>query len=282
MTQEHDRRRSGTHWKFRRKLYIIIFGSDTLAGKGFDVALILSIILSVIVVMLDSVAAFREVYSEQLIFLEWTFTILFSIEYLLRLWIVGSTARYVFSFYGVVDFLAIAPTYLSLILPGSHYLLVIRILRLLRIFRVLKLAKYLGEVNVLLGALRASRRKIAVFMFTVLTIVTIFGSGMYVIEGGENGFTSIPRGVYWAIVTLTTVGYGDISPQTEVGQAVAAIIMILGYGIIAVPTGIVTAELTDPANRNISARACRTCGRQGHQTFAEFCFSCGQKLNNED
>ncbi|MEE2752751.1 MAG: ion transporter, partial [Candidatus Latescibacterota bacterium] len=168
------------------------------------------------------------------------------------------------------------------ILPGSHYLVVIRALRLLRIFRVLKLAKYLGEANVLLGALRASKRKIAVFMFAVLTTVTIFGSCMYVIEGGENGFTSIPRSVYWAIVTLTTVGYGDISPQTEIGQAVAAIIMILGYGIIAVPTGIVTAELTNPAYRNVSAWACRACGSQGHQAGAQFCFSCGQKLNNEN
>jgi voltage-gated potassium channel len=282
VTQENDRRRADTCGKLCRKLHEIIFGADTPAGKGFDVVLIVSIILSVIVVMLDSVAAVREAHSELLTSLEWAFTILFSAEYLLRLWITGRDTRYAFSFYGVVDFLAVAPTYLSLILPGSHYLVVIRALRLLRIFRVLKLAKYLGEANALLGALRASKRKIAVFVFAVLTIVMICGSGMYVIEGGENGFTSIPRSVYWAIVTLTTVGYGDISPQTEIGQAVAAIIMILGYGIIAVPTGIVTAELTNPAYRNVSARACQTCGSQGHPTGAQFCFSCGQKLNNEN
>jgi voltage-gated potassium channel len=281
VSHESDRRRSSRYGKLRRHLHEVIFGADTPAGKGFDVVLIVSIVLSVVVVMLDSVVAIRAAHSELLTTLEWLFTILFTMEYLLRLWIIGQTSRYAFSFYGAIDFLAVAPTYLSLMLPGSHYLVVIRALRLLRIFRVLKLAKYLGEANTLLGALRASKRKIAVFMFAVLMIVTICGSGMYVIEGGEHGFTSIPRSIYWAIVTLTTVGYGDISPQTEIGQAVAAIIMILGYGIIAVPTGIVTAELTNPAYRNVSVRACQTCGTENHRTEALFCFSCGQELETE-
>ena len=196
-------------------------------------------------------------------------------------------SQYAFSFYGIVDLLAVVPTYVSLVLPGGHYLLVIRVLRLLRIFRVLKLAQYLGEANMLLDALKASRRKIAVFVFAVLTIVVIFGSVMYVIEGGENGFTSIPRSIYWAIVTLTTVGYGDISPQTEIGQAVAAIIMILGYGIIAVPTGIVTAELTNSVHRThpsmtVSTQACQSCGCEGHPPEAQFCYSCGDRLHGEN
>jgi voltage-gated potassium channel len=275
VNHENNRRRDDTYGKLRRYLHEVIFGADTPAGKGFDVILIVSIVLSVIVVMLDSVATVREAHSDLLTTMEWAFTVLFTLEYFLRLWIIGGTSRYAFSFYGAVDFLAVAPTYLSLFLAGSHYLAVIRALRLLRIFRVLKLAKYLGEANALLGALRASKRKIAVFMFAVLTIVTICGSGMYVIEGGKNGFTSIPRSIYWAIVTLTTVGYGDISPQTEIGQAVAAVIMILGYGIIAVPTGIVTAELSNPVYRDVSARVCLTCGSVGHPMGAHYCYCCG-------
>jgi voltage-gated potassium channel len=266
--------------KFRRWLHEVIFEADTPSGKMFDEVLIASIILSIVVVMLDSVSSVREQHSNLLTTLEWVFTGLFTLEYALRLYAVRRPSQYTFSFFGVVDLLAVVPTYVSLVLPGGHYLLVIRVLRLLRIFRVLKLAQYLGEANQLLNALRASRRKILVFVFAVLTIVVICGSIMYVIEGGENGFTSIPRSVYWAVVTLTTVGYGDISPHTELGQAVAAVIMILGYGIIAVPTGIVTAELTNPRHRGgVSTRACRSCGSEGHMPEAKFCFSCGEQLH---
>ena len=234
---------SYTRWQFR--LHEIIFEADTPAGKLFDVVLMWSIILSVVAVMLDSVTAVRVQYGWLLYAIEWFFTILFTVEYALRLISVGRPLKYATSFFGIVDLLAIIPTYLSLIIPGSQYLLVVRILRVLRVFRVLKLAHYLGEANLLMQALSASYRKISVFLFTVLTLVIIFGSLMYLIEGQENGFTSIPRGVYWAIVTLTTVGYGDISPQTALGQTLAALIMILGYGIIAVPTGIVTVEMSN-------------------------------------
>lgn len=264
---------------FRARLHEVIFEADTTFGKVFDEVLIASILLSIIVVMLDSVSGIRAHYAPILTALEWTFTILFSIEYLLRLYSVKRPSAYAFSFFGIVDLLAVIPTYLSLLLPGSQYLLVIRVLRLLRIFRVLKLAQYLGEANQLLSALRASRRKILVFLFAVSTIVVICGSVMYVIEGGENGFTSIPRSIYWAIVTLTTVGYGDISPRTELGQAVAAVIMILGYGIIAVPTGIVTAELTSVSTRRVSTQVCRSCACEGHPPNATFCHACGEPLN---
>ena len=279
--------REAPEGRLRRSLYEVIFEADTPMGKVFDEVLIVSIVLSVIVVMLDSVASVREHHSALLTTLEWVFTVLFTLEYVLRLYAIKRPSQYAFSFYGIVDLLAVVPTYVSLVLPGGHYLLVIRVLRLLRIFRVLKLAQYLGEANMLLDALKASRRKIAVFVFAVLTIVVIFGSVMYVIEGGENGFTSIPRSIYWAIVTLTTVGYGDISPQTEIGQAVAAIIMILGYGIIAVPTGIVTAELTNSVHRThpsmtVSTQACQSCGCEGHPPEAQFCYSCGDRLHGEN
>ena len=264
--------------KWRSWLHEVIFEADTPLRKGFDEVLIGSIVLSIVVVMLDSVASIRAHYSDALTTAEWAFTFLFTIEYSLRLYAVRRPSQYAFSFFGIVDLLAVIPTYASLILPGGQYLVVIRVLRLLRIFRVLKLAKYLGEANLLLDALQASRRKIAIFMFAVLTIVVICGSIMYVIEGGENGFTSIPRSIYWAVVTLTTVGYGDISPQTEFGQMVAAVIMILGYGIIAVPTGIVTAELVGPSNRDVSTQACRSCSCEGHPVDAKFCYSCGEEL----
>ncbi|HAA75279.1 TPA: ion transporter [Candidatus Latescibacteria bacterium] len=273
-------RRNVPEAPLRRRLHEIIFEADTPAGKAFDEVLIVSIVLSVIVVMLDSVASVSARYGETIVALEWGFTILFSVEYVLRLYAVRLPRRYAHSFFGVVDLLAVVPTYVSLVLPGSQYLLVIRVLRLLRIFRVLKLAQYLGEANLLLSALRASRRKIAVFLFAVLTIVVICGSVMYAIEGGDNGFTSIPRSVYWAIVTLTTVGYGDISPHTELGQAVAAVIMILGYGIIVVPTGIVTSELTHGASTGpVSTHACPSCGCDGHVLDPTYCYSCGARMN---
>jgi voltage-gated potassium channel len=263
---------------WRQQLHEIIFGTETKAGKTFDVLLIISILVSVVIVMLDSVNSISTAYGELLYRLEWFFTILFTVEYLLRLVCVGQPLRYAASFFGVIDLLAILPTYLSLILPGSQFLLVIRILRVLRIFRVLKLAKYIGEANLLLRALRASSRKITIFLFTIFTLVIVFGALIYLIEGEENGFTSIPRSIYWAIVTMTTVGYGDISPKTNLGQALAAMVMIIGYSIIAVPTGIVTAEITYQYKKNINNLTCPGCGASDLDDTANYCQHCGTKI----
>ena len=265
------------HWQYR--LHEIIFEADTRAGKYFDIFLILAILASVGVVMLDSVAAIGRAHASFLLKVEWGFTLLFTLEYGLRLACVKKPLRYAISPLGVVDLLAILPTYISLVVPGSQYLIVIRVLRVLRVFRVLKLVSYLGEASVLARALKASRHKVIVFLITVLTLVVIFGSLMYLIEGGENGFTSIPKSIYWAIVTMTTVGYGDISPQTAVGQALAAMIMILGYGIIAVPTGIVTSELTRASQKAVSTQACPVCMAEGHDPDALFCKFCSANLN---
>jgi voltage-gated potassium channel len=264
--------------RLRHHLHEIIFEADTASGKWFDVILIASIIVSVMLVMLDSVDPVRAVYGRWLYVGEWVFTILFTVEYLLRLYCVQRPLLYARSFFGVVDLLAILPTYLSIFLPGGQYFIVIRALRLLRIFRVFKLVQFLGEARLLLNALRASLRKIIVFLFTVMTLVVIFGAVMYVVEGAAHGFTSIPRSIYWAIVTMTTVGYGDISPQTGLGQALAAIIMIIGYGIIAVPTGIVTVELSQAVRRGVSTQACPGCGVDGHDKDARFCKYCGSHL----
>lgn len=264
------------HW--RTVLHEVIFEADTPLGKGFDVLLIVSILASVIAVMLDSIGAVQSHYGSLLYGIEWLFTITFTVEYILRLICVGRPLKYAVSFYGVVDLLAIIPTYVSLFLPGSQYLLVIRILRILRIFRILKLVPYLGEARLLMKALRASSRKITVFIYTVMTLVVIFGSLMYVIEGGANGFTSIPRSIYWAIVTLTTVGYGDISPQTVLGQALASMVMILGYAIIAVPTGIVTAEMSRAFGHKVSTQSCPECSAEGHDSDARHCKFCGAVL----
>lgn len=263
---------------WRRHLHEIIFEADTRAGKAFDIALIVSILLSVLVVMLESVEEVRASHGALLYGLEWGFTILFTIEYILRLICIGRPMRYATSFYGIVDLVAILPTYLDLLLPGAHFLLVIRVLRVLRIFRVLKLAKYMSEAEFLVTALRASRRKIFIFVYFVITTTIIIGSVMYLIEGAENGFTNIPRGMYWAIVTLTTVGYGDISPQTPLGQTLAAMIMILGYGTIAVPTGIVSAEMNRASTRRISTQACPQCSAEGHDADAKHCKFCGAAL----
>jgi len=266
---------------WRHRLHEIIFEADTRAGKAFDVILILSIIISVVVVMLDSVAYYRNLYGAWFYRIEWFFTILFTVEYLFRIFTVERARGYIFSFYGLVDLFSILPTYISVLLPGSQYFLVIRILRVLRVFRVLKFTQYLIEVDQLRKAIASSRRKITVFIFTVVTITVIVGSMMYVIEGEANGFSSIPRGIYWAIVTLTTVGYGDISPQTPLGQMLSAMIMILGYGIIAVPTGIVTVELGKAVPRKHSTEVCRYCSREGHDNDAVYCKFCGGKLNPE-
>lgn len=263
---------------WRAKAHEIIFESDTRAGKAFDVALILAILSSVAVVMLESVEAQRARFGPTLRAAEWTFTILFTVEYVLRLFCVGRPARYALSFFGVVDLLAIVPTYLSVLVPGAQYAIVVRTLRILRIFRVLKLGHHLSETELLVRALVRSRRKITVFLFAVFTLVVILGSLMYLVEGREHGFTSIPRGVYWAIVTLTTVGYGDISPQTGLGQALAAGVMVLGFAIIAVPTGIVTAELARPPGEAVSGQACPQCACEGHAADAAYCRRCGAGL----
>lgn len=262
----------------RQRLHEVIFEADTQTGKAFDIILIISILLSVVVVMLDSVRAISQHYALLFYLLEWTFTILFSIEYVLRIVAVGRPWKYILSFYGIVDLLAVLPSYLGIVFPGTHYLMVIRMLRVLRIFRVLKLVQYLGEAQLLWRALKSSGRKIVVFLSAVVILVVLFGALMYVIEGEENGFTSIPRSIYWAIVTLTTVGYGDISPGTPLGQMVAAVIMIMGFGIIAVPTGLVTAELTR-LPKTVSTQACPQCSAEGHDADAEYCKYCGAGLD---
>ena len=262
--------------RFTEPLFRVIFGHQTPAGRRFDV-----ILASVLAVMLDSVEALHGSFGRMFLVLEWIFTLAFTIEYLVRLAVVREPGRYARSFFGIVDLLSILPTYLSLILPGANTLLVIRILRILRIFRILKLVRYLGEANLLVRALMSSRRKIFVFIFSILALVVIFGSIMYLIEGPAAGFTSIPRSMYWAIVTLTTVGYGDISPTTPLGQMIAALIMIMGYGIIAVPTGIYTAELSQTLRREYDQRRCPQCGLAGHDSDASFCSGCGVRLDGD-
>jgi len=264
----------------RRRAFEVIFLSDTPAGKFFDVVLLVTIAASVIVVMLESVAIIRVGHERLFRNAEWLFTLLFTTEYVLRIWCVKKPVRYVTSFYGVVDLLAVLPTYLSLFVTGAGYLLVIRVLRLLRLFRILKLARYVGAADSLIEALSRSRRKIVVFLYAVLTIVTICGALMYLVEGPENGFSSIPKGVYWAIVTLTTVGYGDITPNTVPGQALSAMVMIMGYGIIAVPTGIYAAELRGVMISRYEAKKCPECSRTGHDDDARFCKHCGGNLHS--
>ncbi|MPQ45532.1 ion transporter [Marinifilum sp. N1E240] len=261
------------------KLYEIIFEADTKTGKVFDVSLLIVILLSILFVMLESVPSIENQYHDQLKIAEWIVTIIFSIEYMLRIWIVKNPKSYIFSFYGVIDLLSVLPSYLALIFAGTQGLMVIRALRLLRVFRILKLNRYLKESAIIIRALRESRIKISVFLFAVLMLVIIIGTIMYLVEGAENGFTSIPRGIYWAVVTLTTVGYGDISPATSLGQFLASMVMIIGYAIIAVPTGIVTAELTKHTTKEISTQVCPECLSEGHDHDATFCSSCGSKLN---
>jgi voltage-gated potassium channel len=264
---------------WRARLHEIVFEADTPAGRFFDFAVIWLILLSVATVILESVRHVRVQYGDLLYALEWVFTLLFTAEYLLRLMSVRQPLRYATSFFGVVDLLAIIPTYLSIFVPGSQYLLVIRILRLLRIFRLLKLSEYITEADTLRRALRASRRKISVFLSAVVLLVVIIGALMYVIEGEENGFTNIPVSIYWAVVTMTTVGYGDLSPRTPFGQMIASIVMIIGYGIIAVPTGIVSVELAQAARQqNVSRQSCPECGAEGHDPDALCCKYCGAKL----
>ena len=254
-----------------------MFQHDSLAERSFDGALVTAIVLSVVVVMLDSVAAINARYGRELAVAEWTFTVLFTVEYLLRLWVSERPLRYARSFYGLIDFAAIVPSYLAIVFPAGRFLLALRVLRVLRVFRILKLAQYVQEASVLSQALRASRHKIIVFITTVLTVVVISGSVMYMVEGAGRGFTSIPMSIYWAIVTMTTVGYGDLSPQTALGQTLASVLMIVGYGVIAVPTGIVTLEL-DRASRGRAARECPGCGSRRHDQDASYCKYCGTSL----
>jgi voltage-gated potassium channel len=263
----------------RARLHTVIFEADTPAGRAFDLSLLLAIVASVVVVMLESVASVRARAGAELRALEWGFTLLFTVEYLLRLFSVRRPLRYAVSAFGLIDLLAILPTYLSVLIPGAQSLLVVRLLRLLRIFRVLKLAEYLLESRTLAQAMRASRRKIEVFLLVVVTIVVIVGALMYVIEGEKNGFTSIPLSIYWAVVTLTTVGYGDLAPVTTLGRMLSILLMLTGYGIIAVPTGIVTAELTRSSGHGpVSSQACPSCGLGAHEHDAVYCRRCGTKL----
>ncbi|MGK0309619.1 MAG: voltage-gated potassium channel [Lentimonas sp.] len=269
--------------RFRNEWRRIIFKSIRWDEKAFDLFVIVAICVSVVAVMLESLPSLDPQITRTLYFIEWCITLLFTLEYILRIYVSLKPLRYMRSFFGVVDLLSILPTYLDLLFPGAHYLSLLRVLRVLRIFRVLKLVKYIGEANFLMYVLRSAARKIAVFIFAVLMLVLVLGSLMYLIEGPEHGFTSIPKGVYWAIVTLTTVGYGDISPETPLGQFVASIIMIIGYGIIAVPTAIVTAEMTytkQDDTDGISDQSCASCGWLDHEHDAAYCKVCGERLSD--
>lgn len=266
----------------RDRIHEIIFEADTPTGKVFDIILLVLIVLSVLTVMLESSDEWNAAYGQVFLILEWIFTIVFTIEYVLRLYVTIRPWKYATSFYGIIDLLAILPGYLSLFLVGSQTLVIVRIIRLLRVFRIFKLGKFLTEGNQLQKALIASRNKITVFLFAVSLLVVIIGSVMYLIEGQSNeGFSSIPRAVYWAIVTLTTVGYGDITPKTNVGQFLSAMVMILGYAIIAVPTGIVTNEMVLGGNKKTNTQVCRYCTKEGHDDDAVYCKYCGGRLNQE-
>ena len=264
-------------------LHEIIYEADTPEGKLFDVLLLFLILLSVFVVMLDSITVFHQNYKYLFDIIEWVITLLFSIEYALRIIVVKKPLRYITSFFGIIDLLSILPQYLSFFFVSSGSLAALRALRLLRVFRILKLTRFIGESNFLIRSLKASRAKIGVFLFTVFILSIIFGTIMYLIEGEENGFTSIPESVYWTIVTLTTVGYGDIAPGTTIGRFIASIIMIMGYGIIAVPTGIVSAEMAQKRRRpDTNTQSCSNCAESSHKDNAKFCHSCGNILNDEE
>ena len=262
--------------KLRQKIYIIIFGTSTRAGRLFDLTLLWVIIASVILVMTESVTTVEAKYSELFHTLEWVFTILFTLEYLLRIYTHPKPLQYIFSFWGLIDLLSILPAYLSLILKGTHFLTVIRILRLARVFRILKLGRYFSESQVLSRALVASSYKITVFLVAVILVVVTLGSVMYVVEGGNNGFSSIPQSIYWAIITITTVGYGDVVPVTTLGKFVSSVIMIIGYAIIAVPTGIITAEITRSSKDHVNE--CLHCSKVIHPENAKFCPWCGEAV----
>ena len=264
----------------QKQFYETIFGTETRAGKLFDLLLISSIGLSVAVVLADSIPTLNEQYGQLYWQIEWAFTILFSIEYLLRIWCSPNRKAYIISGYGLIDLLSIIPTYLAIIVPEAAPLLILRLFRILRVFRVLRLLAYVKEATLLATVLRRARRKIFVFLTLMIVITTLFGSLLYVIEGPENGFTTIPTSIYWAIVTVTTVGYGDIIPLTVLGRAIAALGMLTGYAIIAIPTGIITAELAYEMQRQRDFRACNQCNRAGHEADAQYCKHCGSELPN--
>ena len=276
------------HKGWKNKVHEIIYEADTPMGKWFDIILIFLILISVLLVMLESVKTIDANYHDVLLGMEWVITIFFTIEYIARIISIKKPFHYIFSFYGIIDLLSTIPLYISYILAGSQVLLAIRAFRLLRVFRILKLVRFLGEASQLKNALKASRAKIIVFLFAVLIVSVILGTLMYIVEGDEAGFTSIPTSIYWTIVTLTTVGYGDIAPITPQGQLIATIIMLVGYGIIAVPTGIVTVEFgkqsknSTIANKDtyvhVNTQACPTCAKEGHRDDATHCYNCGSKL----
>ncbi|WP_029034648.1 ion transporter [Salinimicrobium terrae] len=269
---------TSSNWK--SKLHEIIYEADTPTGKAFDVGLLIVILLSIVLVMLESIPGMSDKYYWEFYTAEWIITIIFTIEYILRIVVINQPSKYIFSFYGVVDLLSTLPTYIAILGGGHNLLFAVRALRLLRIFRILKITRYIGESNKLLLALRNSRAKILVFLYAVLILCVIMGTVMYLVEGPENGYTSIPTGIYWCIVTLTTVGFGDIHPVTPLGQFIASLIMITGYGIIAVPTGIVTSEFT---RRNqdipVNTQVCPHCNESKHLDKAEYCHNCGNLLN---
>ncbi len=262
----------------REKIYKVIFETDTPSGQRFDILLIYAILLSVLAVMLDSVTHIHDQYGRWLFRIEWLFTILFSLEYILRIYSSPKPLKYIFSFYGIVDLISIIPSYLALVIPEASYWLVVRLLRVLRVFRVLKMVRYLSEANLLLRSIYQSRRKVLVFFSAVLVLSIIFGSLMFLVEGPENGFTSIPKSIYWTIVTITTVGYGDITPQTVFGQMIATMAMLTGYSIIAIPTGILTAAISNEMKKERNNLHCSNCARSGHHNDASYCYHCGVKL----
>ncbi len=266
----------------QRQLHTTIFEADTPAGKRFDIILMLFIVLSIVLVNLESVPSINNKYGDLLYICEWILTIFFTIEYALRIYCSYRRRIYALSFYGIIDLLAIIPTYLSIFITGTHSLIIIRALRLLRVFRIFKMVGFMNQGSFIINALKASRDKIFIFMFFIFVMVNIVGSIMYLVEGGANsGFDSIPRSIYWAIVTMTTVGYGDISPVTEFGQFLAAVVMILGYAVIAVPTGIVSSQMISSSKNqeDISTQVCMNCGKEGHDTDAEYCKYCGSLIN---
>ncbi|HEY0711568.1 MAG TPA: ion transporter [Polyangia bacterium] len=264
--------------RFRHRRHESIFESDSRAGRAFDATLLWLILLSVAAVMLESVADIRARYGDALRIAEWTFTVIFTIEYLLRIVVLKRPLSYVFSFFGLVDLFSFAPTYLSAFIPGTQALIAVRAFRVIRLFRIFKLVTHMRQAKVIATALSLSRPKIVVFLLGVFAIVVTMGSVIYLVEGEENGFTSIPRSIYWAIVTVTTVGYGDIVPRTVIGQIIASLAMVMGYAIIAVPTGIVSVDIAEASRQIASGQACPTCGSEGHDTDAAFCKRCGSRL----
>jgi len=276
-------REEKSNWSiFKQKVHIVIYGVNTFYGKLFDVILLGFIFLSVLLVMLESVKSLDAKYHTFLHISEWTITIFFTIEYILRIISTKKPREYIFSFYGIIDLIAVLPMYLSFFIPGSQVLVVVRALRLLRLFRILNLASFTGQESQLKLAIKASRRKITVFIYFVIIVSCLLGALMYVVEKGENGFQSIPNSIYWVIVTLTTVGYGEITPFTTLGKIMASIIMVMGYGIIAVPTGIVTAEYTNVANPKKGKTVCTNCGKSDHNQQSAFCYNCGNKIDDID